>query len=205
VIIALEGLPGAGKTTSAVLLGERLDAGVVCETTQDHPFLSTVYDDQARHDLQVELAFLLLHSAAYREISVDRNVVTDFSPVKDLLFAADMLAEPDLALFESVYHQLYSGQSIPSLVAYLDVSPEVCMDRVRRRLSSDGRRSFEQGLELVRLQRMQERYEARLSDLGERVLRLPIPAELSETQVADQLVELLAAACANPDASVSDD
>jgi deoxyguanosine kinase len=191
MVIALEGLPGAGKTTSAVMLGRRLRVETVCETTQDHPFLHTVYDHVSRHDLQVELAFLLLHSAAYRELSARRAAVSDFSPVKDLFFAEDMLSGSDLDLFKRVYRHLYDGKSLPQKVIFLDASPELCMERVRRRLSRDENRVFEEGLELERLQRMYDIYWRRVKDLGERVLCLPISDDLTEGDVVDRLLEVL--------------
>jgi deoxyadenosine/deoxycytidine kinase len=190
MVIALEGLPGSGKTTSARLLGKSLDRQVVCETTHDHPFLASVYDDAARHDLQVELAFLLLHSSAYRDIN-DRSVITDFSPVKDLLFAEEMLFPSDLALFQEIYARLYAELDRPNVVAYLDAAPELCMERIEHRMTRDERRAFEEGLELERLQRMWRRYMARLDDLGERVVRVPISPELSEGDVLDLLLGLL--------------
>ncbi len=191
MVIALEGLPGAGKTTSAVLLGKRLRIQAVCETTQDHPFLQTVYDDAGRHDLQVELAFLLLHSAAYREISTLHPAVTDFSPVKDLFFAEDMLSGSDLHLFERVYAHLYADKDEPRTVVFLDASPELCMERVHRRLSRDDDRRFEEGLELARLQRMYAIYSHRIKDLGEHVLRLPISVDETKAEVVDRLLEVL--------------
>lgn len=175
------------------MLGKRLEVQAVCETTQDHPFLETVYDDSARYDLQVELAFLLLHSAAYREIPAEHMTVTDFSPVKDLFFAEDMLSGPDLDVFERVYGQLYDGKPEPEMVVFLDAAPRLCMERVRRRLSREGNRQFEAGLEVDRLQRMHETYGRRIQELGERVHRLPISADLSEADVVDLLLELLKA------------
>jgi len=193
MVIALEGLPGAGKTTSAVLLGQRLGAEVSCETTQDHPFLTTVYDHARRYDLQVELGFLLLHSAAYREIPADRTAVTDFSPVKDRFFAEDMLSGSDLDLFERVYAQLYAGRPTPELVVFLDATPELCMERVERRLARDPKRAFEQNLDIQALRRMHETYERRLEELGERVLRLPISNDLSEDDVLSRVAQLVKA------------
>jgi deoxyadenosine/deoxycytidine kinase len=193
MVIALEGLPGAGKTTSALLLGKRLEAEVVCETTQDHPFLTTVYDDTGRYDLQVELGFLLLHSAAYRTIPVDRRIVTDFSPVKDLFFAEDMLSGSDLEVFERVYEQLHDGKPEPGLVVFLDAAPELCMERIRERLARDHARRFEEGLEIDRLRRISDTYRRRIEELGERVVRLPISGELSKEDVVDRLAEIVKA------------
>ena len=173
------------------MLGKSLGVHVVCETTQNHPFLETVYHDAGRYDLQVELAFLLLHSAAYRQIPGERVTVTDFSPTKDRFFAEGLLSGSDLDLFERVYSQLYAGKPQPETVVFLDAAPDLCMERVRQRLSRDPTRRFEEGLEMGRLQRMRDIYLSRVHELGQRVLRLPISADLSEVDVVDRLLELL--------------
>jgi len=82
MIIAFEGLPGGGKTTTAQLLAARLKAACATESTHNHPFLDSVYRDDARHDLEVELAFLLLHASAWRAIEAAGVTVTDFTPVR---------------------------------------------------------------------------------------------------------------------------
>jgi deoxyadenosine/deoxycytidine kinase len=111
VIVAFEGLPGVGKTTTAQLLAGELGANSVIESTHNHPFLESVYRDGHRHDLEVELAFLLLHANAWRSIDRSATTVTDFTPVKDLLFARDTLADEDLRLFEAIYERLNEGSA----------------------------------------------------------------------------------------------
>jgi deoxyadenosine/deoxycytidine kinase len=194
MIISLEGLPGSGKTTSANLLAKRLGTRVLYETTRDHPFLQTVYDDVERYDLQVELAFLLLHHAAYRRLPQEEMVVTDFSPVKDLLFAEAILAEADLELFEAVYTHLYARHPRPHVVLVLGASPELCLQRIRRRLRTDPHRSFEEGLDLKRLEMIQAAYANRHDDLGERVFNIAIGEHDSEENVTDRIAALLESA-----------
>src|SRR3954452_24806790 len=133
MVIAFEGLPGAGKTTSAELVGRRLGAVTLRETTGDHPFLDSVYDDERRYDLEVELAFLLLHAGPYRRIERGRVNVTDYSPAKDVLFARDMLGGEDLDLWMRTYEHVYRDQPLPDAVVFLRVSPDECLRRARQR------------------------------------------------------------------------
>lgn len=191
MVIALEGLPGAGKTTSAYRLAERLGADAVCETTHDHPFLETVYDDARRYDFQVESAFLLLHNAGYRQIRRGATVVTDYSPVKDLLFAQAMLSGRDLELFVDLYNHLYFGLPMPEVVVYLDATPELCLKRVRRRLETDPARAFEAGMDGERLRLIKRVYESHMADLGDRVLRLDVGEGDTEADVVDALDKVL--------------
>jgi deoxyguanosine kinase len=200
MLIAVEGLPGAGKTTSAELVAERLGAAVVRETTADHPFLQSVYRDDDRYDLEVELAFLLLHSSAWRRIDRGTTTVTDFSREKDVLFADDMLKDQaDHALFMSAFDRLYAGYASADVVVYLDATPELCVQRARSRWEEDPGREFEQGMTVERLSRMKLLYEERLDELGDEVLTLRLDEVLDDrhdpgtsmNHVADAIVSLL--------------
>lgn len=187
VVIAIEGLPGAGKTTSARALARKLGIPALIETTADHPFLESVYDDADRHDLETELAFLLLHFHGYRTRARQHGIViSDFSPAKDHLFARDMLTAQDLEVFETVYAQLYRDESLPALALYLDVPPEECLRRIRGR-----GREFEAGLELDRLVRMRQLYVAHLATLADRVVEVVIGPEDTPDEVVARLSDTL--------------
>jgi thymidylate kinase len=191
MIIALEGIQAAGKSTTTEFLGKRLRAQVVKETTANHPFLTQVYDDSHRDDATVELGFLVVHANAYRLIDRSQLAICDYSPVKDLLFADDMLSGDDLEFFLQVYRYLYRGHQIPDLVLYLDVPPETCMARVAGRRQRDAGRAFEQGLTLQRLARMRRRYQSRLRELGNEVITLPLTGSESREAVADQAANMI--------------
>jgi thymidylate kinase len=148
----------------------------------------------------VELAFLLLHANAWRSIDPARRTITDFTPIKDRLFARDMLTvKADLALFDAVYARLHDGGNDPDVVIYLKATPELALDRVRTRYERDSHREFEKGMELDRLRRIEGKYDAHRDQLGRRVLVLDLAEILlssdseaeSKQRVADAAVELL--------------
>ena len=80
--IAIEGPIGAGKTTLARRLAERLDAENVLEQPGENPFLSRFYEDMARYALPTQLFFLFqrvrqLEPLAQADL-FGRPVVADF-------------------------------------------------------------------------------------------------------------------------------
>jgi deoxyguanosine kinase len=192
MVIALEGLPGAGKTTTSARLGELLGAEVVQETTGQHPFLAQVYDDLARDDLTVELAFLLVHANPYRRIDRAVETVCDFSPVKDMLFAEDMLRNRELEFFGHAFETLYAGHALPDVAVYLRLTPAVCLERIERRMRADSARRFEAGLTAERLERMLKRYEQSLQRLAKHCIAYDVDPAADEHDVAHSLAELLA-------------
>ncbi len=191
MVIAVEGLPGAGKSTTTRLVARSLAALTVMETTADHPFLLQVYDDRDRDDLTVELTFLIVHANAYRRLDRRALSVCDFSPAKDELFAEDMLGGADLQLFSTVYSRLYHGHPLPDVTIYLRVDPELCLERVAHRMRTDPGRAFEAGLTLERLRRMEMRYEHSLERLGQRTLVCDVLPIMTPSAVADSVVELV--------------
>lgn len=189
MIVALEGLPGAGKTTTAGIVAERVGARALLETTADHPFLQSVYDDERRHDLGIELAFLLLHASGWRgALATATPTLSDFSPVKDLIFADDMLEGDDRQLFETAYRRLHVPDERPELVVFLDVGPEECLRRARRR-----GRDFEAAMSADRLERLHHRYRARLHELGKRLVTLEVTPSEGPDRVADRVEEAIRA------------
>lgn len=193
MVISLEGLPGAGKTTASALVAQRLGADALSETTGNHPFLQQVYQDDDRDDLTVELTFLLVHANPFRRLARERLTICDFSPAKDLLFAEDMLRGDDLDLFSRIYSHMYAAHPLPEVGVYLQTDPELCLRRVRDRMRNDPSRAFEAGMTLDRLQRMENRYEEGLDRLADRVLVFDVEPELSPDEVADSIAAQLRA------------
>jgi deoxyguanosine kinase len=191
MVIALDGLPGAGKTTAAYEVGTQLGANVIRETTADHPFLAQVYDDTDRDDLTVELAFLIVHANAYRRVNRNLLTVCDYSPAKDLLFAEEMLGGAELDFFRSAHETIYEQYPLPDLAVYLRAEPSLCLERVQRRLQLNPKRAFEHGLTVDRLERMRGRYETSLDRLANAYVVYEVIPDADEHQVAEEIVELL--------------
>ena len=185
VIIALEGLPGAGKTTTAKLLAERGWCTYLHERSSEHPFLAAFYSNVERYKLETELCFVLLHYHQYRDVKTDRGetVVLDYSPAKDLVFADVNLTGVDYEVFSTVYERTSGSLPVPDVTVFLQLELDHTLARIRGR-----DREYERDIDPNYLRRVAAAYEARWGQLGHRVERVPIGASWTPDEVADAVV-----------------
>ena len=135
--IVVEGPIGAGKTSLARRLAERLQADTLFERAEFNPFLTRFYEQPERWAMATQLSFLFQRIdrlAALGPIGEGRRVVSDFIFDKDRLFAAQNLSTEELALYERVCASLRPGLApVPELVIYLQARPDALMERIRKR------------------------------------------------------------------------
>jgi deoxyadenosine/deoxycytidine kinase len=135
--IAVEGPIGAGKTSLARRLAERLGAELLLEQPGENPFLARFYEDMARHALPTQLFFLFQRSRQLASLAqpdmFGRPTVSDFLLDKDPLFARLTLSGDELALYQKIYDAVRPQAPAPDLVVYLQAQPATLIERVRRR------------------------------------------------------------------------
>jgi len=151
--IAIEGPIGAGKTTLARRLAERLDAEAVLEQPGENPFLARFYQDMARYALPTQLFFLFqrvrqLEPLAQADL-FGRPVVADFLIDKDPLFARATLSADELVLYQKIYDAVRPQSPTPDLVIYLQARPATLVERVRKRAAGYERGVSEDYLALL--------------------------------------------------------
>ena len=135
--IVVEGPIGAGKTSLARELAQRLSADELLEQPDDNPFLARFYDDMARFALPTQLTFLFQRVDQLRGLAqldlFRRPSIADFLLDKDPLFARINLSDEEYALYDKVYAHLKPQTPTPDLVVYLQAPVETLLQRIARR------------------------------------------------------------------------
>jgi deoxyadenosine/deoxycytidine kinase len=135
--IVVEGPIGAGKTSLARQLAERIGGETLLERPEENPFLERFYEDMARFALPTQLTFLFQRADQLSGVGqldmFRRATVGDFLLDKDPLFARLNLTDAEFTLYEKVYAHVKPQTPVPDLVVYLQAPVETLVQRVHRR------------------------------------------------------------------------
>ena len=135
--IAIEGVIGAGKTSLAKRIGERLSAKYVFEQFENNPFLENFYIDRKRFAFQTQMFFLINRFKQQQELHQEdlfsEHLVCDYIFEKDRIFAYMNLSKDELNLYESIYPLLTRALRKPDLVIFLQSSVDRLVYNIKKR------------------------------------------------------------------------
>lgn len=155
--IAIEGVIGAGKTSLARKLKERLNAELILEQFEANPFLENFYSDRKRYAFQTQMFFLVNRYKQQQELNQENlfteYIVSDYLFDKDKIFAYLNLNGEELKLYESLFPLLARNLRKPDLVVFLQSSIDRLMFNIRRRS-----RKIERNLTLGYIEELSEAY-----------------------------------------------
>ncbi len=135
--IAIEGVIGAGKTSLAKKLKEKLNAELIVEQFETNPFLEKFYSDRKRYAFQTQMFFLINRFKQQQELNQE-NLFTDYYVCdyifdKDRIFAYLNLSGEELKLYESIFPLLSRSLRKPDLVVYLQSGVDRLMYNIKKR------------------------------------------------------------------------
>ena len=135
--IAIEGVIGAGKTSLAKSLAERLNAKLILEDFEDNPFLERFYENPARYAFHTQIFFLLSRYKQLVELSQEdlfhNYIISDYIFEKDKIFAYLNLQDDELKLYETIVQSIERKIRVPDLVIYLQSTVERLMGNIKHR------------------------------------------------------------------------
>jgi len=135
--VAIEGVIGAGKTSLAMKLAERMKANLILEEFESNPFLEKFYDDRKRYALQTQMFFLVNRFKQQQELNQEdlfsKFIVSDYIFAKDNVFAYMNLNGEELKLYEALFPLLQRDLRKPDVVIYLQASVDRLMYNIKKR------------------------------------------------------------------------
>lgn len=171
VVIAVEGLPGSGKTTFVQAMARRFRLRPIFEPVPE--YLSEYYEDPQRYAVLLQFDMLMrrfgLHELAAVEAArepMSGGVLLDRSLLGDFVIAKRHHCDGNFSELEwGVYrrHFLSFLTRLPPVhaVVFLDVSPRVAHERIL-----DRARPAERGISIQWLERLYFGYAAVLQRIG---------------------------------------
>lgn len=164
-ILWVEGIIGAGKTTLTDRLAKALSLRPIFEPVDSNPYLAKFYQDPARwaFPMQIELLhrrYAMQKLAAYEATMAGgyNGAILDRGLPGDRVFArlhmlAGNIDKLEWDTYERAYDTMTCSLIPPSLLIFLDVQPDVALERVRERA-----RSAEVSIDLDYLKKLRKGY-----------------------------------------------
>ena len=137
--IAIEGVIGAGKSSLARKLADKLSANLIMEEFEENQFLEKFYDDRKRYAFQTQMFFLINRYKQQQQLNqqelFSKFMVSDYIFQKDKIFAYLNLTGEELKLYETIFPLLERDIPQPDLVIFLQSS----LDRLGEIIKTRGR------------------------------------------------------------------
>jgi deoxyguanosine kinase len=148
--IAVEGPIRVGKSTLSTILAERLNAQRVTDPEQNS-FLGAFYDGKPGAAFQAQFTFLVRRFEQLQALDLgarsQKVVVSDFIFEKDKIFACLNLNDQELDTYNRYYN--YFREQLPTLLIYLQATPEVLKKRLKKKNAAAEKAISEEYLEEV--------------------------------------------------------
>ncbi len=139
-LILMAGNIGAGKTSLAERLGERLGWQTAFESVADNPYLSDFYADMRAWAFHLQIFFLGHRAEQHLEMAalpqsaiIDRSIYEDAHIFARALHHMGNLDERDYLAYRRLFDLVTRTLPSPDLLIYLKAPVPVLMERIRRR------------------------------------------------------------------------
>ena len=160
--IAISGNIGSGKTTLTTLLAKHYKWTPQYEDADNNPYLNDFYEDMQRWSFNLQVYFLNSRFEQVIEIRKnkktiiqDRTIYEDANIFAPNLHSMGLMTTRDFENYIALFNLMQSFVQPPDLLIYLRASIPTLVEQVQKR-----GREYEKAIRLDYLQRLNERYEA---------------------------------------------
>ncbi|MCE2495847.1 MAG: deoxynucleoside kinase [Flavobacteriales bacterium] len=164
--IAIAGNIGAGKTTLTKLLSKHYGWTPHFEDVDDNPYLNDFYNEMQRWSFNLQIYFLRSRFAQIKDIREsgkdviqDRTIYEDAHIFAPNLHAMGLMTSRDFENYQNLFELMDSFVPAPDMLIYLRASVPTLVDQIQKR-----GRDYESSIRLDYLNRLNERYEAWISE-----------------------------------------
>jgi deoxyadenosine/deoxycytidine kinase len=163
--IAVAGNIGSGKTTLTGLLAKHYKWEANYESVEDNPYLNDFYNDMQRWSFNLQIFFLnsrfnqiLELKESKKKIIQDRTIYEDAYIFAPNLHSMGLMTTRDYENYFSLFNSMEKSIGSPDLIIYLRASVPTLVKNIQQR-----GREYEEAIRLDYLKRLNERYEAWVS------------------------------------------
>ncbi|MBI35528.1 MAG: deoxynucleoside kinase [Flavobacteriales bacterium] len=167
--ISVAGNIGSGKTTLTSLLAKHYDWEAHYEDTEDNPYLNDFYEDMQRWSFNLQIYFLqnrfnkIMHFREKgKDVIMDRTIYEDAYIFAPNLHSMNLMSKRDFDNYIELFDLTNSLVKAPDLLIYLRSSVPNLVNNIQKR-----GREYETSIRLDYLNRLNERYEAWISQYSE--------------------------------------
>lgn len=167
--ISVAGNIGSGKTTLTSLLAKHYNWEAHYEDTQDNPYLNDFYEDMQRWSFNLQIYFLqnrfnsiMEYREGGKDVIMDRTIYEDAYIFAPNLHSMNLMSKRDFDNYIQLFDLTNSLVKAPDLLIYLRSSVPNLVSNIQKR-----GREYETSIRLDYLNRLNERYEAWISEYSE--------------------------------------
>jgi deoxyadenosine/deoxycytidine kinase len=190
MFIGIAGMIGAGKSTLAAALGQHLGIDTYYEPVADNEYLADFYRDTERYSFAMQVYLLNRRFQQHQEIIWrGRSAVQDRTIYEDSIFAkmlarTGLMDERDYRTYIDLFRNMSNFMCKPSVIVFLDVSPEASAERIRSRS-----REIEATIELGYLRALHEGYQEFVATISKVIPVIRVDYERFAT--AEEMAEVI--------------
>jgi len=187
--IAVAGNIGVGKTTLTTLLAKNFNWEPHFESVDNNPYLDDFYTDMQRWAFNLQVYFLNSRFGQLKEIQASgKNIIQDRTIYEDAhifapnLHAMGLMTTRDFENYATLFDLMASFVEPPDLLIYLRASVPTLVKQIQAR-----GREYESSIRIDYLTRLNERYEAWVSEYTQGKLLIIDTDDLDFTQNHEDL------------------